>query len=74
MKWIRSWFKELIENIVLQRIQIGGHCGLCGNWIPNELYPRYWAIGICGECLDEYEGHEELIDTSKIDRPKEVGR
>jgi hypothetical protein len=34
----------------IENLQIGGHCGLCGHWIPDEIFPIFWAWGICKKC------------------------
>ena len=70
MNWIKRKLKDFIYQTVLEEVVTWGHCGLCGNAINGELFWRYWNWGICQECLDEYEGHEELIDESKITPPK----
>jgi hypothetical protein len=53
MNIIKAKIKEWLIYFICDSIQIGGHCGICGKWIPNKLYPRFWAIGICDECLKE---------------------
>ena len=35
-------------------LQIGGHCGLCGRWIPDEIFEKIWAWGMCKECKDKH--------------------
>ena len=50
MKRIKRWIKSKLEYwgyYQIKDLQIGGHCGLCGKWIPDEIFPSYWAIGIC---------------------------
>jgi len=37
----------------ISELQVGGHCGLCGKWIPNEIYPKYWAWGVCEDHATE---------------------
>lgn len=54
MKWIREKLEYWIEGIIINRITIGGNCGLCGKWIPDELFPRYWRWGSCKDCTKEY--------------------
>jgi hypothetical protein len=36
-----------IEDLV-----VGGHCGLCGKWIPNEIFDKNWSWGVCEDCKD----------------------
>ena len=40
----------LVANWICANIVIGGHCGLCGKWVPNCLLPRWWPITICDDC------------------------
>ena len=41
-KWLGVWWtKDLV---------VGGHCGCCGKWIPDELFLRHCAWWICDEC------------------------
>lgn len=39
----------------IDELSIGGHCGLCGAWIPDEIFPDYWRWGICDKCIKESE-------------------
>ena len=57
MKRIREWIEWKVVNIVTDLVQIGGNCGCCGKHIPNELFPVYWAYGLCKECRD----HEDEL-------------
>jgi hypothetical protein len=34
----------------LDDLQIGGHCGICGKIISDEIFKRYDAWGICEDC------------------------
>lgn len=40
--WVATW---ICSNIV-----IGGHCGLCGKWVPDCLVPCWWRVTICNSC------------------------
>lgn len=42
VSWIVYW--------ICHHIAIGGHCGLCGKWVPNELLPAWWRVTICDDC------------------------
>ena len=48
-KWLEKHHYYQIEDL-----RIGGNCGLCGALIPNEIFPAYWAWGICKKCWAEY--------------------
>ncbi len=39
----------------INELVIGGHCGLCGSWIPNDIFPEWWRWGICDNCIKESE-------------------
>ena len=61
MNKIKKLINNLIENFLekhyyykIENLIIGGHCGLCGAWIPDEIFPKFWAIGICKKCIKEY--------------------
>lgn len=34
----------------IEELQIGGHCGICGRWIFNEIFPTGWDWGLCDKC------------------------
>jgi len=56
-KFINNLINRFLENhyyYKVENLQIGGHCGLCGAWIPDEIFPFIWAWGICKKCRDEY--------------------
>jgi hypothetical protein len=59
-------FRRIIKSIVIylikeyeleiykiSELQIGGHCGCCGNWIPDEIFRATWwdSWGLCKECI-----------------------
>jgi len=48
---IRKWIKEYFGLYDIDDLKIGGHCGCCGNWIPNEIFNKYSAWGLCSKCL-----------------------
>ena len=47
---MKNWLRELIVDIVIQNITIGGHCGLCGTWVERAIVPVYWRWTICEKC------------------------
>ena len=47
---IRKWIKEKFGLYDIDDLKIGGHCGCCGAWIPNEILPKDWAWGLCEKC------------------------
>jgi len=54
---MKIWLREWLIGFILRWIVVGGHCGLCGNWVPNCLVPTYWRVTVCAECEKEY-GHD----------------
>ena len=65
-----NWIKNKIFNwrhdhgyYRIDELVIGGHCGLCGNWMANDIFPEIWPWGICKECVEKYgkdESNEKL--------------
>ena len=37
------------------KLVIGGHCGLCGAWISDQVFPKWWRWGVCDKCAKESE-------------------
>lgn len=52
--WLRVWWRQWILRQFYKYYVVGGHCGLCGEWCPNAVCLKSWAITICGKCLKEY--------------------
>ena len=51
---IRYWWQDFILRQFHNHYQVGGHCGLCGRWIPNAIVYHYWAWTVCpdgSECF-----------------------
>lgn len=49
---IRKIVKRLFKLHDIEDLQAGGHCGLCGNWISDQVLPKIWAWSICEKCED----------------------
>lgn len=47
---IKKLIEEWIVDLVLSRARIGGHCGCCGAYMPNEIFDNTWAWGLCTKC------------------------
>ena len=47
---LRRLVKRLYKLYDIEDLKIGGHCGLCGKWIPDQIFPEAWSWGICNEC------------------------
>ena len=53
-RWERFIYKQFDRmNLVDKYYQVGGHCGLCGKWVDDEILPQEWAITICNACLHD---------------------
>ena len=55
MKRLKYW----LLNIIITELQVGAHCGLCGNWIEHELTYRDWPWSICAKCRAMAEEQED---------------
>ena len=47
---MRNLIKRLFHLYDIEDLKIGGHCGLCGKWIPDEIFEKWWAWDMCKEC------------------------
>jgi uncharacterized radical SAM superfamily Fe-S cluster-containing enzyme len=43
-------------------LRVGGHCGLCGRYVPNEILPKDHDITICKKCLEQYGETDEYCN------------
>ena len=50
-RWHKFIFSQFEKHHLYDRLQVGGHCGCCGAWVPDKILPKYWAITLCEECL-----------------------
>lgn len=50
---IKNWLNDLgyyrAEDLV-----VGGWCGLDGEWIPDQIFSKWWRYGICKNCIEKY--------------------
>ena len=47
---MRKLIKKLFKVYNIDDLVIGGHCGLCGKWIDNQIFSKYPRVGICPKC------------------------
>jgi len=47
--------RDVVISIVEEEMQVGGHCGICGRSMPNELFDKDWSWGICQKCWTDTE-------------------
>lgn len=66
---MRKLIKRLFNLYDIEDLTIGGHCGLCGKWIADEIFDKGWSWGMCKECQEETVEEDakmldELLDNS----------
>ena len=49
---MRNWVKKFFGLYDIDDLIIGGHCGCCGKWIPNQIFEKIWSWGFCQECIN----------------------
>ncbi len=47
MGWLREW----ILDVVVGGLQVGAHCGLCGDWMESALTYKAWPFSVCRKCI-----------------------
>lgn len=47
---IRRLIKKLFILYDIGDLTVGGHCGCCGKWIPNKIFLKEYAWGLCRKC------------------------
>jgi len=52
IKWLVNYLREHYGIYPINELQTGGHCGLCGKPISDEIFPKDWAWGICRKCKE----------------------
>ena len=55
MKVLRNWIKRVFELYDKEDLAIGGHCGLCGKWVDDEICEKDWRVVLCEECCEQDE-------------------
>ena len=51
--WLRYRWEQFIYNQFNKYYTVGGHCGLCGKWIPDAIVDKYWTWTLCDDAGDE---------------------
>jgi len=44
------WLAKRLAPYMILELQVGGHCGICGKWVPNVLVERQWLWTLCEKC------------------------
>ena len=50
LEWIAYKLTYRISWYMPTYLEVGGHCGLCGKWIPDVLVHRDWSWSVCEKC------------------------
>lgn len=45
---LRELFKIILD--LRDDLVVGGHCGLCGAWMPDAVVEEAWRWGMCDKC------------------------
>ena len=55
---VKRWIRDQATSFIYRSVVVGGHCGLCGKWVPGVPVPRWWQWTICQECKprEEHDG------------------
>ena len=48
--WLRRKIKNIFGLYDIKDLKKGGNCGLCGEWLPNEIFDKDWPWGLCEKC------------------------
>ncbi len=49
---IRNWLKDILVLYDIEDLTTGGHCGVCGAWINNDILPKDWPWSVCQKCIN----------------------
>jgi hypothetical protein len=50
--WLRRKIKKHFDLYDIRDLAIGGHCGCCGEWVPDEIIDKDWRVSLCKKCKD----------------------
>ena len=61
---VKTWWRRVVWNQfwklgLTSDLQIGGHCGCCGKWVPDVIVNRHWAWALCKKCAGEEPMEED---------------
>lgn len=67
--WILEKIKQRYSLHRIDELQIGERCGCCGEWIPNVISTKDWAVGLCDGCANPHRRtHKGGRDTKRKER------
>ena len=50
--WFRKKAKTVFGLYDIDDLKIGGNCGCCGKWMPDEIFDKNWSWGLCEKCAN----------------------
>ena len=50
LNWLKQKTKNWLGVYDFCDLVVGGNCGLCGAWMPNEIVEKTWHWSICSQC------------------------
>ena len=59
--WIPGMLRRLVVQVVLEELEVGGHCGCCGVWVEHCIVEAIWPYTVCEKCIRR-SLDEELIE------------
>ena len=52
LEWLRQKVKGILVVYDIKDLVVGGHCGCCGKWLPDEILPKENTWGLCDDCKE----------------------
>ncbi len=49
---LRDFFKRIYRLYDVEDLVVGGHCGLCGAWMPDTIVEKVCGWGMCVKCAE----------------------
>ena len=60
-KYVKRWF-GLYD---IEDLTVGGHCGCCGRWLPNEIVDKFFKWSLCDHGCKEKPKSRSYYDLYK---------
>lgn len=64
---IRWWWEGFILRQWRKYYTVGGHCGLCGRWVPNAVVDKDWTWTLCEDAGEENACYHRSVTSVKVD-------
>ncbi len=49
-RWLRNKIKQWFGLYDIKDLQVGGNCGICGEYMPDAILEKQWPWGLCRKC------------------------